>query len=77
MRSARQASELIKLVQEYSGLSLGRIIYVAGLAGLMQYGLDCTRELLRREGGRAGHPFMGVRAVYTFIDFLHSTGTNQ
>jgi len=34
MSSARQASELIKLVQEYSGLSLGRIIYVAGLAGL-------------------------------------------
>ena len=34
MRSDGQLSELVKLVRQYSGLSLGRIISVAALAGL-------------------------------------------
>jgi|694.fasta_scaffold02314_13 putative ATP-binding cassette transporter len=69
MSSARQASELVKLVQEYSGLSLGRIIYVAGLAGLCSTALIA---LVNYSAARVAAQDAPVWAFALFIPLLIS-----
>ena len=67
MRNVSQASELIKLVQQYGGLSLARILYVAGLAGLCSTALIA---LVNYSAARVAAQEMPVWAFALFIPLL-------
>jgi ABC-type siderophore export system fused ATPase/permease subunit len=67
MRNISQASELIKLVQQYGGLSLARILYVAGLAGLCSTALIA---LVNYSAAKVAAQEMPVWAFALFIPLL-------
>lgn len=64
MSRSRPASELLTLVQEYSGLSLTRIIYVATLAGL------CSTALIALVNHAAAQVADKQPQMWTFLVFV-------
>ena len=67
MSSGRQMSELVKLVQQYSGLSLGRIISVAALAGLSSTALIA---LVNYSAARVAEHETPLWAFFVFVPLL-------